>query len=243
MKSEKIQALVLTTVPHSDTREVVSLLTRDHGRISAISAVGSGKSARMRAARLLPLSLIETDMTLRTSGGMPTLRQFGLITVWRRLYMHPVRSSLALFTAEFLGRLCREAAPDSYLWDFAVQATRLLDTAPVERLGNFHIALLISLLPFAGIQPDSGSWLPGRYFDMREGVFRDFPPPHPDRLDASEAEVMMRLLRINFYNSHLFRFTRAQRARVLELLLRYYAIHFPGTSSLKSPEVLADVFG
>lgn len=243
MKSEKIQALVLTTVPHSDTREVVSLLTRDHGRVSAVSAVGAGKSARMRAARLMPLSLIETDMTLRTAKGMPTLRQFGLLTVWRRMYMHPVRSSLALFTAEFLGRLCREAAPDRELWDFAVKATRLLDTAPVERLANFHIVLLVSLLSFTGIHPDTGSWQPGRFFDMRDGVFRDFPPAHPDRLSAEEAEVMIRILRINFYNAHLYRFTRAERARVLELLLRYYAIHFPGTASLKSPDVLGAVFG
>ena len=242
MKIEKIQALVLTSVPHSDTREVVSLLTRDHGRLSVVSAVGNGKSARMRAARLLPLSLIETDMSIGNSKGLPTLRQFGLMTVWRRLYMHPVRSALALFSAEFLGRLCREAAPDRNLWDFAVQATRLLDTAPVPRLANFNLAFLVSLLSFTGIHPDVSSWMPGRYFDMREGVFRDFPPSHPDRLNPQESEVMIRLLRINFYNAHLFRFTRAQRGEVLELMLRYYAIHFPGTSSLKSPDILADVF-
>ncbi len=242
MNTEKTRALVLTTVPYSDSKAVVTLLTRERGRIAVMSAVGAGKTARMRQARLMPLSLIETDLPVRAGAGLPTLRQFSLLTVWRRLYMHPVRSALALFMAEFLGRMCQDAAPDPALWEFAVGATRILDSAPAERLANFHLSFLISLLPLAGIQPDTSSWREGRWFDMRGGVFGDFPPRHPDRLSPEESETMMAFLRMNFYNAPRYRLTRLQRRQVLETLLRYYAIHFPGTASMRCPEVLTEVF-
>ena len=65
MAIEKIRGIVIDVIKHNDRHNVVTLFTRDRGRIAFLSPVGSGKSARMRNARLLPLSVIETDVNMR----------------------------------------------------------------------------------------------------------------------------------------------------------------------------------
>ena len=40
----------------------------------------------------------------------------------------------------------------------------------------------------------------------------------------------------------LYRFNGTERRQLLDRILRYYAIHFPGLSGLKSPDILSEVF-
>lgn len=239
---EKIQAIVLGRVRHSDRNEIVTLYTRSRGRMAVVSACGAGKRGRMRSASLQPLAVIEADMDIRPQQELQTLRRFGSATVWRNIYFHPVRSSIVLFMAEFLGRLCRECSPDAAMWDFIYGSVAILDTAPTAQLANHHIALLVSLLSFSGIMPDVATWAPGRWFDMRGGVYCDFPPAHGDRLMPEDAAVSVKLLRMDFLNARRYRFSREQRRRITEALLRYYAVHFPGISGLRSLEILVEVF-
>lgn len=242
--TEKIQALVLGTVRHSDRYDVVTLFTRTRGRIGVLSSAGGGRAGRLRNARLQPLSLIETDLTLRGSGGgLPALRAFSPIEVWHNLYFNPVRSSVGLFAVEFLGRLLRDSAPDPGVWRAVVEWVAWLDRAPVDSLSNWHVWLLVSLLGMTGIRPDTGSWRPGRWLDMREGVWRDFPPSHGDRLDPEESEVAVKVLRMTARTAGCYRFGREGRRAVVDVLLRYYAVHFPGVAGLRSPDILAEVFG
>lgn len=239
---EKIQAIVLGTVRHSDRYNVVTLYTRSRGRMAVLSPAGAGRAARMRNARLQLMSVIEADIDIRNGRDLPRLGQFALSSVWREICFHPVKSSLAMFAAEFLGRLLRDSAPDEAMWDYVVSALRVVDASPVARLGNWHIALLVSLLGFSGIMPDPSTWDEGRWLDMREGRFTPFPPPHTDRLDPPYASIAYTLLRMNFLNAPHYKFTRAERHEVTDRLLRYFAIHFPGVANLRSPEILAEIF-
>ncbi|MDE7159336.1 MAG: recombination protein O N-terminal domain-containing protein [Muribaculaceae bacterium] len=239
---EKIQGIVLGTVRHSDRHNVVTLYTRSRGRMAVLSAAGTGRTARMRNARLQPMAVIEADIDIRSGRDLPRLGQFAPVRVWREIYFHPVKSSLAMFAAEFLGRLMRDSAPDGVMWDYVLSALGVLDAAPAARLANWHIALLVSLLGFSGIMPDPDTWEPGRWLDMREGRFTAFPPPHADRLDPEGAAVAFSLERMDFLNAPRFRFSREERREVTRQLLRYFSVHFPGVANLRSPEILGEIF-
>lgn len=239
---EKITGIVLSVVRHSDTKNIITLYTRERGRLSLLSPTGNGRASRLRNASLQLMSVVESDIKILPSRELQFLGRFSPHVVWRSLYFNPVKSSILLFLSEFLNALMRESAPDANMFDFIVAALRLLDLSE-GRLGNFHIAFLISLLPLAGIEPDVASISSGSFFDLREGTFRNFPPNHNDFLEPQQARLIPLLSRMNMANYSRFRFNVEERRALLSGLLRYYSVHFPGTGNLKSPGVLADIFG
>ena len=239
--TEKITAFVLDVTRHNDRHNVVTLYSRTRGRISFLSPCGSGKSGKLRQARLLPLAVIDADINFRQTSELQKLGAFSLHHVWSDIYFHPVKRLVALFLSEFLNRLLRASMPDEALWDYIFNSLSLLDRME-KGVPDFHIAFLSSLLPFAGIQPDPSDFRPGCVFDMQAGVFTSRVPPHRDFAEGRAAFMASLLCRINFANDRALRLNGELRLRLLEGLLRYYAIHYPGTSNLKSLDVMHELF-
>lgn len=240
MATEKIEGIVIDIIKHNDRHNVVTLFTRTRGRMSFLSPASSSKAGKMRNARLLPLSAIETLVKVSQSRELHHLGSVAPLEIWRDIYFNPVKTSITLFLAEFLNRYLRDSSPEPITWDFILMSVRALDRLdPVS--ANFHIWFLIRFLDIAGITPDLSNYEPGDCFDMRGGnlVTDQY---HRDTLSPSETALAKSLARISLTNLSAFRFNGSERSAVLQRLLRYYAIHFPGLSSLKSPDILAVVF-
>jgi len=47
---------------------------------------------------------------------------------------------------------------------------------------------------------------------------------------------------MDFATMHLFRLTRAERARLLEVIVRYYRLHLPAFPELRSLSVLHELY-
>ena len=56
------------------------------------------------------------------------------------------------------------------------------------------------------------------------------------------ARVIVLLSRMTFSNLHLFRFSRDQRNAVLDAVIAYYRMHNSTVGTLKSPEILKQLF-
>lgn len=238
---ERIAGIVLDVKKHNDRNNIVTLYTRSRGRMTFVSPVGTGRSAAARYARLLPLSAIETDVNVRAGQELQRLGAVAPLAVWHDIYSNPAKQAIALFLSEFLNRLLRESAPDERMWDFIFNSIRLLDNME-KATANFHLAFLISLMPYSGIFPDTSGYEEGDSFDMRSASFEAFLPAHGDCLTGDEARAVVTLSRMTFYNARLFRLTPPQRTRALRQILKYYSIHYPGTSQLKSLDILTEIF-
>ena len=239
--TEKFAAIVLDVTRHNDKHNIVTAYTRTRGRVVFLSPCGSGKGAKLRQSRLQPLAVIEGEMRFSQTAELQKLGSFSLREVWGDIYFHPVKQILVLFLSEFLNRLLKASMPDENMWDYIVSSLRLLDTMK-SGVADFHIAFMASLLPFAGIQPDSSNYEPGMMFDLRAGIFTDNVPPHSDYLSGEEARLASIIIRVNFSNVKALRLNREIRRGIIGGLLRYYAIHFPGTATLKSLDVIRDIF-
>lgn len=241
MAIEKIRGVVINIVKYSDRHNVITLFTRSRGRMAFLSAVGSGKMGRMRSARLLPLSVVDADVNMRQSRELQLLGAVTPAEIWHDLYFNPVKSSIALFLSEFLNRYLRDASPDPAAWEFILASIRVLDEKK-QGLANFHIWFLVRFLDIAGIAPDLHDYERGDCFDMRAGIPVVDASFHKDILSPSETHLLVVLSRITLRNMRLYRFNGAERRQLLDRILRYYAIHFPGLSGLKSPDILSEVF-
>lgn len=241
MAIQKVVGVVIDTVRHSDRHNVVTLFAREQGRLSLLTAAGGGKTARLRNSALMPLSVISADINFNPTRELQFLNNFHRALLWRDLYFNPVKSTIAMFIAEFLNAYMRQSPPDAALWDFVVSAIDRLDHNRGSA-SNFHIAFLIEFMSFAGIRPDLSEWRDDAWFDMRGGTMSLMPPPHRDVLGPSDARMLPLISRLNIRTAECFHFNRTQRREVLDILLRYYSLHFPGLGNLKSPGILRDIF-
>lgn len=239
---ETLKGIVLGVVRHNDTGSVVTLYTPSRGRVSLLSTAGQGRAGKMRRAALMPLSVVETQVRFNDTRELQRMGRVATLETFPSIYADPLKSCVAMFVAEFLSKLLRDTVPDPNQWEYIRRSVGVLDASGPMGVANFHIAFLAGLTTFAGIRPDVSGASRGVVFDMRAGEFTSTMPLHTDILTADEAQFVALLDRMTFVNMHRFRFTRTQRREVLSHLLHYYAIHLPGTSALRSVDILRSMF-
>lgn len=237
----KFRAIVLGTVRHSDRVDIVHLYTDVSGRIDAIvPASGATKAGRMRRAALMPLSVIQGELRARAGSELQKLFRFSLERPNTGIAGNPIKSAMALFMAEFMQKILREATPDPVLFRFLDLSVETLDKTSAP--ANFHLALLTHTTLFAGMMPDVSDYTPAAVFDLREGRYCDYMPPHPDVLSGEEARIPVLLMKLNYSNFTRLRLSRETRRRILQGILRYYTLHFPGIETMRSLPVLTQLF-
>ena len=239
--AEKITGIVLNVRKYNDRNCIVSLYTKERGRLSFISPTGTGKASNLRRARLQLLSVVSTDLNFKESSELQRLGSLSSPEIWTDIYFNPTKRALSLFLSEFLYKLLSASMPDVPLYDYLVNSFRLLDTMK-NGIADFHIPFLVSLLSFAGIQPDVSGYRPGRVFEFASGSFVPENIAKGPVLLGEEAEAVPLISRVNFLNMKRLRLNSISRRRILYGLLNYYSYHFPGLGSLKSPEVLREIF-
>lgn len=238
---EKIRGIVLNVRKYNDRNNIVTMFTREKGRVSFISTDGSGKSMQARRARLQPLSVVDSEVNFKATAELQRLGTVSAAEVWTDVYFNPTKRALSLFISEFLYRLLNATMPDAPLFDFLVASFRLLDRMKTN-LADFHIPFLVSLLSYSGIQPDVSGWQEGYVFDFAAGAYVSETESRGPVLKGEEARNVSFVTRINFSNMKSLRLTSMNRRQILYGLLNYYSYHFPGLGNLKTPEVLRDIF-
>lgn len=240
--SEKINGIVLNVRKYNDRNNIVTLYTREKGRMAFISPVGSGKASNVRRARLQPIAVIETEINFKSGSELQRLGSITSGEVWSDIYFHPAKRALAMFISEFLYRLLNASMADPHLYDFLVDSFRLLDGMK-DGINEFHIPFLVSLLSFSGIQPDISGMREGYVFEFASGAFvPEFEAKGPV-VSGPYTRFIPWISRLNFSNMKSLRRAKADRRQILYGILNYYSYNFPGLSTLKSLDVLREVFG
>lgn len=231
------RAIVIRTVKYGDNRLIVDFLTRSEGRLSvAVKASSRGKTGVVRQL-FQPLNILDIEYSRTPRNDMARLVEAHIGETYCSLPFEGVKMSLAFFVAELLNYATRDLHADSRLYDFVERSLLWLDMAEGS-VSNFHLMLMVHLMPFLGFQPDTEGYSDGNLFDMREGAFCHTVPLHGDYLAPDEARKMLSLMRMSAHNMHLFRMTRDERNRATDLMLRFYGIHLPSFGEMKSLPVL-----
>ena len=95
---------------------------------------------------------------------------------------------------------------------------------------------------FIGFYPNIDDYRPGDFFDLRMASFTSTPPTHPDFLNPTDAGHISTLMRMNYETMHLFRMSRHDRNRIVEVLTLYYRLHVSAFPELQSLAVLQELW-
>lgn len=237
-----IYCIALRTVRVNDGRNLLSVWSRDHGRMTIAMPAGAGREAKRRRALTSPLALFEAVADLRPDREIVTVRDLLPLPSSPTMVMSPTRMAGATFLAEALDVLLRRTEVESDLSTFLFDAVAFYGEASVAAAANFHISFLCHLGAYMGIAPDTGQEGEAAVFDLREGRFAASPPLHGDYLSGGDARAVRILGRVPLRRCGLIKMPRYERRRALDTILHYYDLHLTSLDGLKSLEILRQIF-
>jgi DNA repair protein RecO (recombination protein O) len=238
---EKLRGVVLNTIRYSDKHNIVHIYTDGRGLMSFAVPLGKTQAARMRNALLMPLSLVDLEAGVRPGRDLAVMREIHRNFPLATIYSDPVKNAISLFISELLAHVIQEPEGNDPLFRYIERAVQLLEQLP-GHVANFHICFLYHLGAHLGIQPNVESHHDGYWFDMTDGVFVPTPVSGHMNLQPSEAQVIHLLSRMTFSNMAVFRFNREERNRVLDVIISYYRLHNAAIGTLRSPDILKQLF-
>lgn len=237
----KSKAIVLGTVKYNDNAVIAHLLTEEEGCRSFVVRIPKTRKGTGAYRLLQPLTLVETEWDARHGDGLAHPRYIRLHTPYASIPFEPEKTSVALFLAEFLRYALAGEPPSRELFAYVWQSLLWFDAARRHH-ANFHLVFLLRLSPFLGFFPGIRTYVPGAMFDLESSTFCMTPPAHPHYLRAEDAAHLPTLMRLRYDTMHLFRFSGAERSRLLSLIVEYYRLHIPAFPELKSLSVLRAIF-
>lgn len=240
MQLHKSPVLVLHSFRYGEDKIIAECLSRSAGRVSFALRISHAKRAAVRHTLFRPLAVLEVEWMERARGGLITPRAATTHLPLASLHAEAMKQLLVFFLAEVLMHIVRGDEAGEELFDFVTHSLAWLDTAETG-YANFHIVFLMRLSLFLGITP-SVAEAQQPYFDLMSGEFVATPPSHSHFIEGREAEAFGQLMRMNFATMHLFKLSRAERGRILQLILLYYRLHLPNMPEPKSLEILSTMF-
>ena len=238
---EKLEGIVINVIKYNEKHNIAHIYTDKLGMLSFLVRQGSTHAARMRNAMFMPLSVIEFEARLQPGRDLGTLHDVHRAANLQSLYIDPMKNAIVMFVSELLSHTIQEHEQNMVLYSYLKSCIVRLEE---ERgsVANFHICFLYRLGQFIGIQPDIDSYREGYWFNMNEGVFTQSPHAGMKSLPPDQARVLPLLSRMTWDNMHHFKFSREQRNEIVDMILNYYRLHHSTLGSLRSPEVLRQLF-
>jgi DNA repair protein RecO (recombination protein O) len=235
------QAIVLHAFKYGESKLIVDLFTRQSGRLSFIVGLPKTQKGRLKKQFFQSLSLLEAEYDERPKVQLQKLKDVRLSLPFVSIPYDASKLSISLFLAEFLYHALKGEQQNQPLFDYVWYSIAWLD-GRTDSVANFHLVFLMHMSRFLGFFPNLENFREGCYFDLRAAAFCAEVPVHRDFLLPEEASRVEMLMRMDYPTMHLFRMSRQDRRRLLEVALLYYRLHLPDFPELKSLAVLEEVF-
>ena len=223
----KTTAIVLHNIKYGDSKMIVDMFTRAHGRMSFVVSIPKSSKSKLRKQFFQPLSMLSLEYDYRPKVQLQKIRNVALFHPYSSLPFDIDKLTVGMFISEFLYHSLYGEQQNEPMFDYISDSLQWFDSSPTSA-ANFHLVFMMRLSRFLGFYPNLDDFVPGCVFDLRSGSFSSVAPLHSDCLSSEEASQMSLMMRMNYSTMHLFRFTRAQRNRLLDVIVQYYRLHIPG---------------
>ena len=237
----KTEAIVLHSLKYGDQRLIIDLFTRVHGRVSFIVPLPKSAKGKIKKQYFQPLTLLNIECDVRPQAALQKLHDVSLLAPLPSLHYEPSKLAIALFLSEFLYHALKSEQQNEPLFQYIVSGIQWLDGSS-GHFANFHLVFLMRLSRFLGFYPNLDDYVDGCVFDLRAATFSLQVPTHRDFLQPDDAQRIHTLMRMDFPTMRLYRLSRHDRNRIVDVLLYYYRLHIPQFPELKSLSVLQELW-
>ena len=233
------KAIVIGTIKFSDTSLIVKLYTEKVGLVSfLLKGILKSKKGKLRTAYFQPLNQLSVIFSHQEKRNLQLLKEAQVIHVYETIYTSIVKQSIVLFLSEILTSAIQEEENNTLLYEYLEHSLIWLDSH--DQISNFHLLFLLNLTKFLGFYPDV-SQSDKNGFHLSEGFFTDHLQIK-EVIKGNEINQLKKLLGIHFDNVEYINYSKTERQRLLQILIRYFELHLGGFRVPKSLAVLETVF-
>jgi len=237
---EKTRGIILHTVKYGDSSLIITVYTKKFGRQAfLINAVRNSKS-KIKAGILQPLFIVDLEVYEKKTREVQRIKEVRVAHPYSSIPFDIIKTTQAIFLSEVLFRVLQEEESNLSLFHFLEGTLLFFDLMEKEK-ALFYIWFLVHLTGYLGIVPDIQGVQDG-WLDMQKGTLVSFEPLHTQFMDKNITMKIKQLLQTQLQDLEGFYLSREDRQILVKNLLEYYHLHFNNMVSLKSLEILKEVF-
>jgi DNA repair protein RecO (recombination protein O) len=238
---DKTRGIVLNHVKYSDSVSIAHIYTEHSGRVSVMIRHSKSRKSVSKKSILQPLFLLEMQISKKQNREIQYANEINNSPVFQDIPFNISKSTIAFFVAEVLSKVLKEEEPNPPMFSFLFNSIQLLDHLD-HGVGNFHLVFLYELSRFLGFYPVDNYSEQNRFFNLQKGRFTEFIDVPEISLDEELSKDLFMIKEKGFKSISEIDLSRKHKLNLLEALLKFYQYHLPEMGTIKSLEVLKEIF-
>lgn len=233
----KTKAIVISTVKFQEKSLIVKCFTEKFGLKSYfVYNAFTGKKNNQKISFFQPLNQIEIEAYHKDKGNLERFKEIKIANNYQTVHLNIVKTSIVLFLSEVLHNCLKEEGKDENLYAYLETALIWFDSH--SEVSNFHLIFLMELTKYLGFSPEKAI-SQKQFFIPNEGVFTN--EINTNSLSLEDSELLQKLLQLKLSAPQNV-FSSNQRQKLLVIILNYYTINTDGFKTIKSLDVLTELF-
>lgn len=227
------EGILLRKTKLSGNGYILKVFTKEKGMKSFFA-----RKTKKDKAILQPLSILLLESYYKEDKEVNNIKEIGLAKPYLNIYTDMVKTNILIFLNEILDKAIQEEEENQALYTFLIHQLTHFDKETIDI--NFHLSFLVDLASYLGF--DIKYDKKGQFFNLEDGNFINYEPPHPHYLNKEASSLFWEFLnQRNPSTSHGLTIKNAERKQLIHLLVSYYKYHLD-IKELKSLPILEMVF-
>ncbi|MBT0607010.1 DNA repair protein RecO [Aequorivita echinoideorum] len=229
------KAIVFSAIKYAEADLIVSCFTETSGiKNYLLRGILKSKKGKLKTSFFQPLTQLEIVAEHKNKGTLEYIKEAKIHFPYQTLHTDIVKSGLVMFLSEILKNCIKEEEPNPELYSFMEKSFIWMDS--VDEVANFHIHFLLELSAYLGFYPDSSN-LQYQFFNILEGNFQEKDTGNYC-VEGENVEYLKLFFNKKTEEISEIKMSKANRSKVLDLMLTYYRFHVQGYQAPKSLAVL-----
>lgn len=233
------KAIVLSSIPYSESSIICKLYTEEFGLKSYIVRSAKKKNSPTPTSHFQPLNIIEFEAYNSVKSKLETIKTSSLILENQNLNFSIVKNAITFFVAEIIHLSLKEANPNKELFDYLFNQIHLLKNSKDEDLAEFHLYFMIEFAEHLGLAPMNNYSEYEVFFDPIAGKFTN--KADAQNFNKQTSFTLHKFISQKEITNEKICKNKVERNIILEALIIFYSIHITNHSQIKSHKILTTI--
>ena len=233
------KAIVLSSIPYSESSIICKLYTEEFGLKSYIVRSAKKKNSPTPTSHFQPLNIIEFEAYNSVKSKLETIKTSSLILENQNLNFSIVKNAITFFVAEIIHLSLKEANPNKELFDYLFNQIHLLKNSKDEDLAEFHLYFMIEFADHLGVAPMNNYSEYEVFFDPIAGKFTN--KADAQNFNKQTSFTLHKFISQKEITNEKICKNKVERNIILEALIIFYSIHITNHSQIKSHKILTTI--
>jgi DNA repair protein RecO (recombination protein O) len=238
----KTRGIVFRVIKYGETSVISDIYTEERGLQSYILNNVRAKKPKFHAGLVQVMSLVDMVAYAREGKELHHVKELHSAFPFQTIPFDIIKSSVGTFMLELAQKTIKESETNPDLFHFLFHSFIFLDQTK-ENVANLHLSFMVKLCDFLGILPEPRLDVTYGYFDLKEGVFLQSAPLHANVMNPTQSQWLPILMETDLEKSHQIVMRGEDRRQFVQQMMKYYELHIPNFTELKTFAVLQMVLG